>query len=259
MSDNEDEAPDDEVDLQTLILAFHGNSIQEALYKYATALRRTFWGYVTLFSLLAIFFGKMYLPPLPIPAAVSDAFDAALAMTMLGAVVYFYWKKWELYEFDIHFDGRWLLTVAFWCDMVAVLTKFGRNWLKQWPAVRLVEGTAALLGMVFLLLFLRALAGLIVRQDLRQRANWCLALGATCLFAFVFALVIPLGLVKLQIKAWPVLTTFTALAGLSGIALVAHVVAYAGLIWNLSTAMFGISKHLRDARYADDWDAIEEA
>lgn len=259
MSDNEDEAPDEEVDVQTLILAFHGNSIQEALYKYATALRRAFWGYVTVFSLAAIFFGKMYLPPLPFPPAVTNAFDAALALTMLGAVVYFYWKKWELYEFDIHFDGRWLLTVAFWCDMVAVLTKFGRGWLKQWPAVRLVEVTAALLGMVFLLLFLRALAGLIVRQDLRQRANWCLALGGTCLCAFVFALVIPLGLVELQMKGMPILMTFTVFAALAGIALVAHVVAYAGLIWNLSTAMFGISKHLRDARYADDWDETEEA
>lgn len=234
---------------QTLEDVFHSFSLELELAKYGKLLRQVFWAYVAMFACLGLLLSLPWQPDLPIPEAVKTALLNGLAILTLAAVFYFLWTKWQLYEFDVDFPGRWFLSVAFWCDLIHALLKLGRDWLPDWPAFRLAEVSVNLLGFIFFLLFLRALALLIQRPDLVRLAFWTLALGALGLLGFGSALGI--AILKLPGVAKPI---FLSLVGISLVGIGLHIVSYARLIWQLGSAIFQYAKASEEADFSDQED-----
>ena len=179
------------------------------------------------------------------------AFVPAATLTIIGSLVNM-WGKYRCFEFPIPLSGRWLLSVAIWCDGIMLTTRLISRLIPLLKVARLVEPLLLFAGLVFFLLFLRSLADVIQRADLKRSVLYVLvALGMAMFSAALFGL----G-AAVRSQAPGLAIPMLAALSISLVSLVLTMGLYARLLWKMSHGLADFAKYLRAAE--DDLGAEEE-
>jgi hypothetical protein len=222
------------------------NQLAKALEQHASGLRLSLYGLLLmaagLLGLLTLFVG-------PLLKLERNAFGwtvgLGVMLAMIGGFVNM-WGKYRCFEFPIPLSGRWLLTVAIWCDGIMLTTRFASRMVPMLKAVRLVEPILLLVGLVFFLLFLlflRSLADLIQRADLKRSALYALTgLGASILTGPLFVIGAAIR-AKAPGPALPLL----GIMSISLLSIALTLGLYARLLWQMSHGLADFAKYLRAA------------
>jgi hypothetical protein len=133
------------------------------------------------------------------------------------------------------------LRAAYGCHLASLLARVARRWLPRGLG-SLLTLPLELLGFVFLLLFLRKLAGIIERPDLRKLIDAIFALGAVA--SLCFAVLAAGRMVDDSIPRQLALPLALGLVGTAVLTLLGAVAFYAVLLWRMAAAAAGFAKFL---------------
>src|SRR5678815_1916552 len=167
------------------------------------------------------------------------------------------WGKYRCFEFPIELSGRWLLRVAIWCDGILLTTRFVSRLIPIFKIFRLAEPILFLVGLIYFLLFLRSLADVIHRVDLRRSAAYVLAgVGASIL-------TVPLLIIGVALWAKAPGMEFPSL-GLMSVCLISTALTmalYARLLWQMSHGLSDFAAYLLTAEdhLSVDGEVVDEA
>jgi len=214
--------------------------LAKALQHHASGLRLSLYGMLlTLCGLVALliwFIG----PVLDLPRnALTWAIGPAAILAIIGAFVNM-WGKYRCFEFPIELSGRWMLNVAIWCDGIMLTTRFFSRMIPLLKVARLAEPVLLLAGLVFFLLFLRSLADVIQRADLKRSALQVLvSLGVGIL---AVAMLLVGAAVRTQVPGLAVPMLIALIVSLLSLALTTAL--YARLLWKMSHGLDDFAKYL---------------
>jgi hypothetical protein len=215
----------------------------QAFAQLATGLRWMFWGLV-----LQLVGGAAALACLPLlrgggaPAIVLSVMPAVLMLWGTGGMV-LVWGEHKCLHLTLPLGmthllpGRNLLRAAYWCLLGGFLLRFARAWLPRGP-LRLAVAPLELASLVLLLLFLRKIAGVIVRNDLRRFIDLIFALAIAAAGSVVAVAV----LFRMEDKPAPVVTLGASL--LAAVLVVSLPICYAILLWRMGTAARRVAEFL---------------
>jgi hypothetical protein len=224
-------------------LLYPNRHLAKALEQHASGLRLSLYGLLLMvggmLGLLILLLG----PLLNIePNAIGWILGLSVTLAVTGSFVNI-WGKYRCFEFPIPLSGRWLLSVAIWCDGIMLTTRFVSRMIPMLKVFRLAEPVLLVVGLVFFLLFLRSLADVIHRADLKRSAIYVLVgLGMSIL-------TIPLFVVGAAFRAKAPGLAFPLLGilFLSLGSIVLTMGLYARLLWQMSHGLADFAKYLRTA------------
>lgn len=215
----------------------------KAFAELATGLRWMFWGLV-----LQLVGGAAGLACLPflrgggVPAIVLTVMPVVLMLFGTGGIV-LVWGEHKCLHLTLPLGmthllpGRNLLRVAYWCLLGGFLLRFARAWIPRGP-LRAITVPLELASLVLLLFFLRKIAGVIMRNDLRRFIDLIFALSVAAT-ASVVALA---AVIRLDAKPGPVIGL--GLFVLAAAFVLSVPICYAVLLWRMGTAARGFAEFL---------------
>lgn len=228
--------------------------LAKALEKHASGLRLSLYGLLLMVAGLMSLAGLLVAPLLNLPGnLLGRMFGLGVMLAIIGSFVNI-WGKYRCFEFPIPLSGRWLLSVAVWCDGIMLTTRFMSRMIPLLKVARFAEPLLFLMSLVFFLLFLRSLADVIHRADLKRSVLYVLvALGSATLGTVAF---LGFGLaLKAKVPGLGIPTLIASTVGLIGIALTVGL--YARLLWQMSHSLADFAKYLRAAE--ENLDGDDEA
>jgi len=247
-----------EADLETepppgMSWGFGSFLFEQAFAELALGLKLLFWGLLLWVLGGGVLFMGMALTGLKMPPqGLMVLAPVALILMGVGAILLI-WGEQKCLHLKLplgmtkSLPGHTWLRAAYACHLAAILGRVGRQ-LVPGPArkwVNLLTVPVQLLGFVFLLLFLRKLADVLARADLKRLIDTIFALMA----AFVVCvLVIATGRELDQVVAKrAAVAILLGCAGVSVLTLLATLTSYLVLLWRMSTAVGQFSKFLAAA------------
>jgi hypothetical protein len=178
-----------------LDLSFGGQLLTGPFAQLATGLRWMFWGLalqmVGAMGLIVPFAALLLRMPLP---NLVELLPVTILIWLIGGLIVL-WGEQKCLHLELPFGltralpGQSWLRAAYFCQLASILIRFARRVL---PAAFVVwiSIPCQILGFVFLLLFLRRLAEVIARDDLRRLIDTVFLLAAASL---VIGAAIPLS------------------------------------------------------------------
>jgi hypothetical protein len=227
----------------------------KAFAQLATGLRWMFWGLV-----LQLVGGGAGLACLPflrggggVPAVVLTVMPAVLMLFGTGGMV-LVWGEHKCLHLTLPLGmthllpGRNLLRTAYWCLVGGFLLRFARAWIPRGP-LRMLTVPLELASLFLLLLFLRKIAGVIMRNDLRRFIDLIFALSV----AAVSSVIAIVAMQRLEAKPGPIVAL--PLVALAAVFVISVPICYAVLLWRMGTAARGFAEFLAH----DDGDELADA
>jgi hypothetical protein len=244
-----------------LDLSFGGQLLTGPFAQLATGLRWMFWGLtlqmVGAMGLIAPFAALLLRMPLP---NLVGLLPVTILIWLIGGLIVL-WGEQKCLHLELPFGlthalpGQNWLRAAYFCQLASILIRFARRVL---PAAFVVwiSIPCQILGFVFLLLFLRRLAEVIARDDLRRLIDTVFLLAAASL---VIGAAIPLS----HALGVGILSALPRPARLPLLVLPAFLflsatLAYAILLWRMASAAAGFSSFLATVEEPDTWAAETE-
>jgi hypothetical protein len=214
----------------------------KAFAELATGLRWMFWG------LVLQLVGGAALASVPlmalggVPAAVLTFLPVVLMLWGTGGMV-LVWGQHKCLHLTLPLGmthllpGRNLLRTAYWCLLGGFILRFARAWIPRGP-LRMAAVPLELASLVLLLLFLRKIAGAIMRDDLRRFIDLIFALGV----AAAASLAALAAVTRLDVKPGPLVAL--GLLVLAAALVLSVPICYAVLLWRMGTAARGFAEFL---------------
>lgn len=219
------------------------NHLAKALEQHASGLKLSLYGLLLMAAGLLGLLTMLIGPLLKVERnALGWTVGLGVMLAIVGGFVNM-WGKYRCFEFPIPLSGRWLLNVAIWCDGIMLATRFFSRMIPMFKVFRLAEPILVLVGLVFFLLFLRSLADVIHRADLKRLANYVLAGLGISLVTIPFLIV---G-VALRAKAPGVALPLLGVVCISLVSMALTLGLYARLLWQMSHGLADFAKYLRAA------------
>ncbi len=225
----------------------------KAFEQLATGLRWMFWGLV-----LQLIGGAAGLACLPflrgggVPAIVLTVMPIVLMLFGTGGML-LVWGEHKCLHLTLPLGmthllpGRNLLRAAYCCLLGGFVLRFARAWIPRGP-LRAITIPLELASLVLLLLFLRKMAGVIMRQDLRRFIDLIFALSV----AAVGSVIAIVAVQRLDAKPGPVVAI--GLVVLAAVLVLSVPICYAVLLWRMGTAARGFAEFLAH----DDGDELAD-
>jgi len=230
---------------------------EKAFAELAAGLRLMFWGLLLQIAAGGVFLLGLALIGLKMPPR-GLIFFACVTFVLLGVgVLVLLWGEQKCLHLKLplgmtkSLPGHRWLRAAYACHLAGILGSLFRRMVpgpaRKW--VTLLTGPVQLLGFVFLLLFLRKLADVMARTDLKRLIDAIFALIAA---GVVCVVVIAAGRELDQIVAKrTALAILIGCGGLSLLSALAVLTSYLVLLWRMSTAVAGFSQFLAAAAPPD--------
>jgi hypothetical protein len=233
---------------------------EKAFGELAAGLRWMFWG-----LLLQIGGGALALPGIVLIAAkqpVAAMFFLPVGLTAAGVGgLVVLWGEQKCLHLKLplgmteSLPGRRWLRLAYACQLGAILGRFLKNLIPK-PWRTFILGPLQLLGFIFLLLFLRKLADVIARTDLKRLIDLIFVLVAAmlvCLVLIAGGAEVAKALPKLLPKVvW--LGLMAGCLGVSGLAFLGVIASYLVLLRRMASAVQSFAEFLASG---PDPDTIE--
>lgn len=228
--------------------------LAKALEKHASGLRLSLYGLLLMVAGLISLAGLLVAPLLNLPGnLLGRVFGLGVMLAIIGSFVNI-WGKYRCFEFPIPLSGRWLLSVAVWCDGIMLTTRFVSRMIPLLKAARFAEPLLFLVSLVFFLLFLRSLADVIHRADLKRSVLYVLVSLGVATLAVIALVGISVAL-KAKVPDMKIPALAATATGLLSITLTVGL--YGRLLWQMSHGLADFAKYLRAAE--DNLDNEDEA